>query len=85
MFDGLLPILVVLIALSGCLVAVSGCLLTMRSYRRAQRAIICDMAAREGVLACYAVIRDGRRYPPYRDPEEAGLDRAVTIRLRRQY
>lgn len=84
MFDGLLPILVAFITLSTCLIALSGCLLTVRSYRRAQRAIICDMAAREGVLACYAFIRDGRRYPPYRDPEEVGLDGAV-MHLRRKY
>lgn len=57
-------------------VALPGCLLTARSYRRAKRAAICDMAARDGVLACYAIIRDGRRYDPKRNPELARLDRA---------
>lgn len=62
-----------LLLLMGC-TALPGCLLTARSYQRARRATICDMAARDGVLACYAIIRDGRRYDPRRNPEMARLD-----------
>lgn len=65
-----------LLSLLGCL-TLPGCLLTIRSYQRAQRAAICDRAARDGVLACYAIIRDGRRYDPRRNPEMARLDRAL--------
>ncbi len=55
-------------------VVVAGCLLTGRSYRRARRAAICDMAIRDGVLARYAIISDGQCYNPSHYPDTVWLE-----------
>ncbi len=68
---------VLLLAVLGA--ALLGCLLTARRYRRARYADICNTAARDGVLACYAIICDGRRYDPGRNPELARLDGSAPI------
>ena len=54
MLSELLPLPLLVLALGGCL-------WTARRFQRARRAAICDRAARDGLLACYALIRDGRR------------------------
>lgn len=58
MLSELLPLALLVLALYGCL-------WTVRRFQRARRAAICDRAARDGLLACYALIRDGRREEIY--------------------